>query len=109
MNILWERMAFFYLISPLFLQCHKPQHNSFKIVFDLWLINAIDLHYHYRMKIYFTKKEHVRTLNSKKLKISHISIIKGTSPLRFSVLSMNNFAEVQLLSMMEFSFNTLPR
>ena len=37
-------MAFYYLTSPFFLQCYKPQYNSFKIGFDLYLIKAIDLH-----------------------------------------------------------------
>ena len=37
-------MVFFYLTSPFFLHCYKPQYNSFKIVFDPWLIKAIDLH-----------------------------------------------------------------
>ena len=46
--------------------------NSFKIDFDFFLINAIDLHCRYRIKIYFMKKECVRTLDSKKLKMSHI-------------------------------------
>ena len=54
------------------LQYYKPQYNSFKIVFDLLLIKAINLHQRRRIKIYFLKKELVRTLNSKKLKISHI-------------------------------------
>ena len=34
----------FYLTSPFFLQCYKPQYNPFKIVFDHYLIKAIDLH-----------------------------------------------------------------
>ena len=54
------------------LQYYKPQYNSFKIVFDLLLIKANDLHQRDRIKISFIKKEHVRTLNSKKLKMSHI-------------------------------------
>ena len=39
------------------------------------------------------------------------STVKGTSPLLFSVYfcTMNNFAELQVLPMMEFSFNTSPR
>ena len=48
------------------------QYNSFKIVFVLYLINATDLHYRHRIKISIIKKEHMRTLNSKKLKISRI-------------------------------------
>ena len=38
------------------------------------------------------------------------STVNGTSPLAFSVqfCIMNNFAELQLLPMIEFSFNTLP-
>ena len=37
-------MAFRYLTLPFFLQYYKPQYNSFKIVFDLLLIEATDLH-----------------------------------------------------------------
>ena len=37
-------MVFCYLTSHFFLQYYKPQYNSFKIVFDLLLIKAIDLH-----------------------------------------------------------------
>ena len=39
------------------------------------------------------------------------STVRGTSPLAFSVkfCPMNNFTELQLLPMMEFSFNILPR
>ena len=29
------KTAFYYLASPFFLQCYKPQENSFKILFDL--------------------------------------------------------------------------
>ena len=36
--------AFCYLTSPFFLQCYKPQYHSFKIAFDLLLINTVDLH-----------------------------------------------------------------
>ena len=72
MNYEIDGTAFCYLTSPFFLQFYKPQCNFVKIVFDLELINAIDLHYRHRIKISFIKKEHVRTLNSKKLKISHI-------------------------------------
>ena len=35
-------------------------------------MNAIDLHYRHRIKIYLIKKEHMGILNSRKLKISHI-------------------------------------
>ena len=59
-----------YLTSPFVLQCYKHRYNSVKIIFDLWLINEIDLHYRHGIKISFIKKEHVHTLNSKKLKIS---------------------------------------
>ena len=40
-----------------------------------------------------------------------VSTVKGTFPLAFSVqfYTINNFAEPQLLSMMELSFDTLPR
>ena len=51
-----DRMSFCYLTSPFFLQCDKPQYNSFKIVFDLHLIKAIDLHKRHRMKISYIKK-----------------------------------------------------
>ena len=38
------------------------------------------------------------------------STVKGTFPLAFSVnfCSLNNFAELQLLPVMELSFNTFP-
>ena len=51
-----------------------------------------------------------QTLNST-LNYHTFPTVKGTSPLAFSVYycTMNNFAELQLLPMMEFSFNTLPR
>ena len=78
-------MAFCCLTSPFFLHCYKPQYNYFKIVFDLQLIKTIDLHERHRIKISFIKKEHARTLNSKKLKMSHLSTVKGTYPLAFSV------------------------
>ena len=42
--------------SSFFLQCYKPQQDSFKIDCDLSLINAIDLHYRHRIKIFFVKK-----------------------------------------------------
>ena len=47
-------------------------------------------------------------MRSKKLKISHFSTVRGTFPLVLSVkfCTMNNFVELQLLPMMEFSFNT---
>ena len=56
---------------------------------DLYLINAIDLHYRHRIKnifykkidesvLFFFPKEHVRTLNSKKLKkITHFLLLKA--------------------------------
>ena len=99
-----DETAFCYLTSPFFLQCYKPQHSSLKIVFGLQLINAIDLYFCHRMKRYFMKKEHVRTMNSKKLKISHFSTVKNTSPLVFPVqfCTMNNFAEIQLLQSWNF-------
>ena len=39
-----DGMAFFYSTAPFFLKYYKSQYNSFKIVFDLYLIKAIDLH-----------------------------------------------------------------
>ena len=47
---IWDGRAFCFLTSPFFLQCYKPQYNSFKVIFDLLLINAIDLHYRHRIK-----------------------------------------------------------
>ena len=32
---------FVYLTSPFFLQCYNPQHSSFKISFDIWLIKGV--------------------------------------------------------------------
>ena len=70
-------MAFCYLTSPFFLQCCKRQYNSFKIDIHLQLINTFDLHHRHRIKIYFIKKEDLRTLNSKNPKISHILLLKA--------------------------------
>ena len=78
-------MAFCYFTSPFFLKYYKSQYNSFKIVFDLDLIKAIDLHERHRIKISFIKKEDVHTLNPKKLKNHTFSIVKGTFPLALSV------------------------
>ena len=46
-----------------------------------------------------------------KLNHTHFLLLKGTCSLEISVQFgiMNNFAELQLLSMMAFLFNTLPR
>ena len=62
----------FYIEQPRATASEYHQNNSFKIVFVLYLINATDLHYSHRKKISIIKKEHMRTLNSKKLKISRI-------------------------------------
>ena len=61
--------------------------------------------------LFFFPKEHVRTLISKQIKSHTFSTVKGTCSLEISVQFgiMNNFAELQLLSMMAFLFNTLPR
>ena len=40
--LLWSGVLLFDF--AFFLQCYKPQHNSFKIVLDLDLIKVIDLH-----------------------------------------------------------------
>ena len=70
-----------------------------------YFIEKKETYYHQRIKIFFIKKEHVRTLNSSKLSISHI-----LSPLshKYPHCVINNFAELQLLPLMEFSCNTLP-
>ena len=60
----------------------------------------------------FFRKEHVRNLISKEINNIYMFLtIKGLSPLALSVQFsiMNNFAELQFLPMIEFSFNTLPR
>ena len=57
----------FCLTLPFFPQCYKPQYNSFKIVFDLLLFEAIDPYYRHGIKTSI-KKERVHPLNSKKLK-----------------------------------------
>ena len=44
----WNGILLFTL--PFFLQCYKPQLGSFKIVCELQLINATDLHYRYTSK-----------------------------------------------------------
>ena len=59
-------------------------------------------------------KKGISGIFEKKLKLPNFlgsQPLKGTSPLAFLVQSctMNNFLELQLLSMMEFTFNTLPR
>ena len=53
----------------------------------------------------FIKEKHVRTMDSKKLKISHIFYCLRHIPISVVsvVFTMNNFAELQLLPMMEFS------
>ena len=58
----------------------------------------------------FLKRTCVR-LELKETKIFKLSTVKGTFPLALSVqfYIMNNSAELQLLPMMESSFNTLPR
>ena len=42
--------------SCFFLQCFKPQLDSFKIVCDLYLVYAINLHYCHSIKIFFIEK-----------------------------------------------------
>ena len=58
--------------------------------------------------LFFFPKEHVRTLILKEIKnIIDFLLLKVISPLVLSVqfCIVNNFAEFQLLPMMEFSFN----
>ena len=59
------------------------------------------------------KKEPCAHLELKETKNMYqtFATVKGTSLLAFSVYfcTMNNLAELQLLSMMQFSFNTLSR
>ena len=73
-------MAFCYLNSPFFLQCYKSQYNSFKIVFDLWLIKAIVIE-----REYFHKERTCAHLELKENKNVTFSTVKGTYPLAFSV------------------------
>ena len=63
--------------------CYKPQYNSFKIVFDLQLINAIDLHYRHRMKIYFIKKEMCALELKETENIIHFLLLKAHPHSRF--------------------------
>ena len=78
---IWLHLSFYSVIS-----LNKTPLKSFLISSELTQLN---LHYRHRVKIHIIKKEHVRTLNS--------------TPLAFSVqfCTMNNFAELQLLPMME--------
>ena len=69
--------AFCYLTSPFCLQCFKPQHNSFKIVFDLLSINAIDLHNVSQNKNSFHKERTCAHLELKDTKnITHFLMLK---------------------------------
>ena len=51
----WNGVLLF--TSPLFLHCYKRQEDSFKIVCELLLINAINLHYRHRIKTFVCKKK----------------------------------------------------
>ena len=84
------------------------------------LINAINLHYCHRIKIFFIKrtidqfcflpKRTSAHLELKKTKnITHLLLLKGQLALSVQFCIMNNFAELQRQPMMEFFFNTLPR
>ena len=89
-----------FLTSPFFLQCYKPQYNSFKIVFDLQLIKAIDLYTRHRIKISSIK---TRTRAHLELKETNNTHIKGTFPLAFlaQFCTMNNLEELQPVPLME--------
>ena len=99
----------------LFLLCYKHRQDSSKIVCSLQLINAIDLHYCNRIKIFCIKEHLKRTcvyLDLKEAKnITHFHNVKGTFLLALSMqlYIMTNFAEFHLLPMMEFVFNTFLR
>ena len=68
---------FGYFTSPIFPQYYKPQYNSFKIVFDLYFINAIDLHYCYRIKIFFKKRRCVHLELKETKSITHFLLLKA--------------------------------
>ena len=68
-------MAFCCLTSPFFLHCHKPQYNSFKIVFDLQLIKAIDLQMSQSKNIFYKERTcaHLELKETKNIGIQTIA------------------------------------
>ena len=65
-------MTFCYLNSPFFYNAISLNITPLKLFLVSSFIKATDLHERHRTKMSFIKKEHVRTLNSMKLKMSHI-------------------------------------
>ena len=49
--------------------------NSFKMAFDLWLINAIDLHYRHRKKYLLRPCAHLELKETKN--ITHFILLKA--------------------------------